>query len=73
MELIGNYVYLMLNCVCNEKIKCLLSWKEGLKIREDPNEGFVIPDKEMNDCKTPKDIFEGIDLASKNRAVGATN
>ena len=57
----------------NEKIKCLLSGKEGLKIREDPNEGFVIPDKEMNDCKTPKDIFEGIDLASKNRAVGATN
>ena len=57
----------------NEKIKCLLSGKEGLKIREDPNEGFVIPDKEMNDCKTPKDIFEGIDLAFKNRAVGATN
>ena len=57
----------------NEKIKCLLSGKEGLKIREDPNEGFVIPDKEMYDCKTPKDIFEGIDIASKNRAVGATN
>ena len=57
----------------NEKIKCLLSGKEALKIREDPNEGFVIPDKEMKDCKTPQDIFEGIDLASKNRAVGATN
>ena len=57
----------------NEKIKCLLSGKEGLKIREDPHEGFVIPEKDMKDCKKPEDIFEGIDIASKNRAVGATN
>ena len=59
--------------IYNEKIKCLLSRKDALKIREDPNEGFIIPEKEFKDCKSPKDIFEGIDLATKNRAVGATN
>ena len=59
--------------IYNEKIKCLLSCKDGLKIREDPNEGFIIPEKEFKDCRNPKDIFEGIFLASENRAVGSTN
>ena len=59
--------------IYNEKIKCLLSKKDGLKIREDPNEGFIIPEKEGMDCQTPLSVFEGINLASKNRATGATN
>ena len=59
--------------IYNEKIKCLLSKKDGLKIREDPNEGFIIPEKEKFDCQTPLSVFEGINLASKNRATGATN
>ena len=59
--------------IYNEKVKCLLSGKNELKIREDPHEGFVIPEKVMKDCKTPKEIFEGIFLANENRAVGATN
>ena len=44
-----------------------------MKIREDPNEGFVIPEKETIDCNSPLSVFEGINLASKNRATGATN
>ena len=44
-----------------------------MKIREDPNEGFVIPEKEPIDCNSPLSVFEGINLASKNRATGATN
>ena len=59
--------------IYNEKVKCLLSKKDGLKIREDPNEGFVIPEKETKDCNSPLSVFEGINLASKNRATGATN
>ena len=59
--------------IYNEKIKCLLSKKDGLKIREDPNEGFIIPEKDTLDCQTPLSVFEGINLASKNRATGATN
>ena len=59
--------------IYNEKIKCLLSKKDGLKIREDPNEGFIIPEKDSIDCHTPLSVFEGINLASKNRATGATN
>ena len=59
--------------IYNEKVKCLLSKKDGLKIREDPNEGFVIPEKESKDCHTPLEVFEGINLASRNRATGATN
>ena len=59
--------------IYNEKIKCLLSKKDGLKIREDPNEGFIIPEKDSLDCQTPLSVFEGINLASKNRATGATN
>ena len=59
--------------IYNEKIKCLLSGKNELKIREDPHEGFVIPEKVMKDCKTSNEIFEGIFLANENRAVGATN
>ena len=59
--------------IYNEKVKCLLSKKDGLKIREDPNEGFVIPEKESMDCNSPLAVFEGINLASKNRATGATN
>ena len=59
--------------IYNEKVKCLLSKKDGLKIREDPNEGFVIPEKETMDCNSPLSVFEGINLASKNRATGATN
>lgn len=59
--------------IYNEKIKCLLSKKDGLKIREDPRDGFVIPEKEVKECNTPLEVFEGIFLASKNRATGATN
>ena len=59
--------------IYNEKIKCLLSKKDGLKIREDPHDGFIIPEKETIDCKNPTNIFEGIKLANKNRATGATN
>ena len=59
--------------IYNEKVKCLLSGKNELKIREDPNEGFIIPEKESKDCKNPKEIFEGIHLANANRATGATN
>ena len=59
--------------IYNEKIKCLFSKKDGLKIREDPNEGFIIPEKESIDCLTPLAVFEGINLASRNRATGATN
>ena len=59
--------------IYNEKIKCLLSKRDGLKIREDPNEGFIIPEKDSIDCQTPLAVFEGINLASKNRATGATN
>ena len=59
--------------IYNEKVKCLLSKKDGLKIREDPNEGFVIPEKESIDCNSPLAVFEGINLASRNRATGATN
>ena len=59
--------------IYNEKIKCLFSKKDGLKIREDPNEGFIIPEKESIDCLTPLSVFEGINLASRNRATGATN
>ena len=59
--------------IYNEKVKCLLSKKDGLKIREDPNEGFVIPEKESMDCNSPLSVFEGINLASRNRATGATN
>ena len=59
--------------IYNEKIKCLLSKKDGLKIREDPHDGFIIPEKETIDCLTPSNIFEGIKLANKNRATGATN
>ena len=59
--------------IYNEKVKCLLCKKDGLKIREDPNEGFVIPEKETIDCNSPLSVFEGINLASKNRATGATN
>ena len=46
-----------------------LSKKDGLKIREHPNEGFIIPEKDSLDCQTPLSIFEGINLASKNRAT----
>ena len=59
--------------IYNEKIKCLLSKKDGLKIREDPHDGFIIPEKETIDCQNPSNIFEGIKLANKNRATGATN
>ena len=59
--------------IYNEKIKCLLSKKDGLKIREDPHDGFIIPEKDSIDCKNPSNIFEGIKLANKNRATGATN
>lgn len=58
--------------IYNEKIKCLLSGKEGLKIREVPHEGFVIQDKDVLDCKTPEDVFNGISIANKHRAIGAT-
>lgn len=56
----------------NEKVKCLLSGKEGLKIREVPHEGFIIPDKDILDCKTPEDVFKGISIANSHRATGAT-
>ena len=59
--------------IYNEKIKCLLSKKDGLKIREDPHDGFIIPEKETIDCRSPSNVFEGIKLANKNRATGATN
>ena len=59
--------------IYNEKVKCLLSGKNELKIREDPNEGFIIPEKDSIDCKSPKEIFEGIHKANENRATGATN
>ena len=59
--------------IYNEKIKCLLSKKDGLKIREDPHDGFIIPEKDTIDCLSPSNIFEGIKLANKNRATGATN
>ena len=59
--------------IYNEKIKCLLSKKDSLKIREDPHIGFIIPEKQTIDCQTPNQIFDGINLANKNRAVGATN
>ena len=58
--------------IYNEKIKCLLSGKEGLKIREVPHEGFVIQDKDVLDCKTSEDVFNGISIANKHRATGAT-
>ena len=59
--------------IYNEKIKCLLSKKDGLKIREDPHDGFIIPEKETIDCLSPSNVFDGIKLANKNRATGATN
>ena len=59
--------------IYNEKIKCLLSKKDSLKIREDPVLGFIIPEKQTVDCKTPLQIFNSINLANKNRATGATN
>ena len=59
--------------IYNEKVKCLLSGKNELKIREDPNEGFIIPEKDSIDCRSPKEIFEGIHKANENRATGATN
>ena len=59
--------------IYNEKIKCLLSKKDGLKIREDPHDGFIIPEKDTIDCRSPSHIFDGIKLANKNRATGATN
>ena len=51
----------------------MLSKKDGLKIREDPHDGFIIPEKDTIDCLKPSNIFEGIKLATKNRATGATN
>ena len=59
--------------IYQEKIKCLLSKSDGLKIREKPGEGFVVPDKKEIECLTPLAVFEGINLASRNRATGATN
>ena len=58
--------------IYNEKVKCLLSGKEGLKIREVPHEGFIIQDKDILDCKTPEDVFKGISIANSHRATGAT-
>ena len=51
--------------IYNEKIKCLLSKKDGLKIREDPHDGFIISEKDTIDCRSPSYIFYGIKLANK--------
>lgn len=59
--------------VYNETIKCLLSRKENLKIREQPGVGMIVADREIRVCKTPEEVFECIALASRNRAVTGTN
>ena len=58
--------------IYNEKIKCLLSKKDDLKIREQPGMGMNVADKDIRVCKTPEEIFEVVSIASKNRAVTGT-
>lgn len=58
--------------VYNETIKCLLSKKENLKIREQPGVGMNVADKDIRVCRTPEEIFECISLANRNRAVTGT-
>lgn len=80
-QAINNYVSQGAECtlhcsyieVYNETIKCLLSKKENLKIREIPNVGMSVTDRENRVCKTPEEIFECIALATRNRAVSGTN
>jgi kinesin family member 5 len=59
--------------IYNETIKCLLSKKDNLKIREQPGMGMNVADKEVRVCRTPEEIFECVSLATKNRAVTGTN
>jgi hypothetical protein len=59
--------------VYNETIKCLLSKKENLKIREQPGVGMIVADKEVRICRTPEEIFDVIATATRNRAVAGTN
>jgi Kinesin motor domain len=59
--------------VYNEKIKCLLTKKEDLKIRENPIGGMYVAEKDEKTCLTPENVFECISLATKNRAVVSTN
>jgi hypothetical protein len=59
--------------VYNETIKCLLSKKENLKIREQVGVGMNVADKDIRICKTPEEIFSCISIATKNRAVTGTN
>jgi hypothetical protein len=59
--------------VYNEKIKCLLTKKDDLKIRENPAGGMYVAEKEERPCLTPESIFECISTATKNRAVVSTN
>ena len=59
--------------IYNETINCLLSKKENLKIREVPGVGMHVADKDERVCKIPEEIFQTISLASKNRAVCATD
>ena len=80
-EMINNFVSEGSQCtmICsyieiyNETIKCLLSKKENLKIREQPGMGMNVADKEVRVCKTPEEIFEVVAIASRNRAVTGTN
>jgi hypothetical protein len=80
-ETINSYVAQGSNCtlICsyieiyNETIKCLLSKKDNLKIREQPGMGMNVADKEIRVCRTPEEIFECVSLATKNRAVTGTN
>jgi hypothetical protein len=59
--------------IYNETIKCLVSRKENLKIREQAGMGMNVADKEVRVCKTPEEIFEVVSIATKNRAVTGTN
>lgn len=58
--------------VYNETIKCLLSKKENLKIREQVGIGMNVADKDSRVCKTPEEIFGCIATANRNRAVTGT-
>jgi hypothetical protein len=59
--------------IYNETIKCLVSRKDNLKIREQVGMGMNVADKEVRVCKTPEEIFEVVSIATKNRAVTGTN
>ena len=58
--------------IYNEDIKCLLSEKDKLKIRQVPGLGFVVPEKGTVICKEPETIFENIVLANERRKTAST-